>query len=223
MSDTQPPAAADNPQWTLEIPLEDLGDTEQLARSLAAYVRAGDLLVLTGGLGAGKTTFTQSLAAALEVEGLVSSPTFVLSRIHRSRSSGPDLVHVDAYRTDVDGLESLDLAATVADSVTVVEWGRGVVEVPLMGAQGSWLDLELTRTDTESEAAPPGDDDARAAVPESAPVFQTDFSETEADALGSQRLAVLRGYGRRWEHAPDVTAEYPGARLSAAKPGPSQQ
>lgn len=175
------PLAGEN--WQQEVLLPDVEGTAAFARELAQHLRPGDLLVLSGGLGAGKTTFTQALGEALEVQGQVSSPTFVLARIHRSQTDGPNLVHVDAYRTDAPGLESLDLAATLSESVTVVEWGRGLVELALVGPEGSWLDLQL-----EAEVSPP-------AGP--API-RTDFSETDEDIEGSQRRAVLRGYGPRW-------------------------
>lgn len=174
--------------WAAQAPLEDLQDTQDLAEKLAAHMRAGDLLVLTGELGAGKTTFTQALAEALGVGGQITSPTFVLSRIHRSQTGGPDLVHVDAYRTDADGLMSLDLLATAPQAVTVVEWGRGLVEHELAGPDGSWLDLELTHR-------PPA---YTAPEPAAGAGFITDFSETEEDLRGTPRTAVLRGYGPRW-------------------------
>lgn len=195
-------AQADGPEaplpgenWVLRIPLADLESTQRLAHSLAAVLPAGTLLVLTGGLGAGKTTFTQSLAEGLGVTGLVSSPTFVLSRIHRSAQDGPDLVHVDAYRTDAEGLESLDLLSTLADSVTVIEWGRGLVEHALVGEGGSWLDLELIRNDELTRSDADGAPAAESSDPTAAPQIITDFSESEEDILGSPRQAVLRGYG----------------------------
>jgi tRNA threonylcarbamoyladenosine biosynthesis protein TsaE len=113
-----------------------------LGHRVAQVLRAGDLLVLGGDLGAGKTTFTQGLGAGLGVRGDVTSPTFVLARVHRSLSGGPDLVHVDAYRlgslAEVDGL---DLDASVEDSVTVVEWGGGKVE----GLAENRLEIEIHR------------------------------------------------------------------------------
>ena len=91
--------------------------------------RAGDLLVLIGPLGAGKTTFTQGLAEGLDVVGAVTSPTFIIAREHASASGGPALIHVDAYRLGgIDELDDLDLDASLADAVTVVEWGEGMVE-----------------------------------------------------------------------------------------------
>lgn len=190
------PEAGPTPQWTVELDLQDLNDTAQLAEELAGYLRAGDLLILTGGLGAGKTTFTQALAAALGVQGRVSSPTFVLSRVHRGTDDGPDLVHVDAYRTDAEGFEDLDLLSSAAEAVTVVEWGRGLAEKSLTGASGSWLDLELL---TEAEGDGVGSDpaDSRGIV--------TDFSESDDDVLGAARRALLRGVGPRWAQAPRLT------------------
>ncbi|MDN7120041.1 tRNA (adenosine(37)-N6)-threonylcarbamoyltransferase complex ATPase subunit type 1 TsaE [Nocardioides sp. ChNu-153] len=100
-----------------------------LGRQLAGVLRAGDLLVLTGGLGAGKTTFTQGLGAGLGVRGDVTSPTFVIARVHPSTVGGPDLVHVDAYRLGrAAELDDLDLDASLDEAVTVVEWGAGLAE-----------------------------------------------------------------------------------------------
>jgi tRNA threonylcarbamoyladenosine biosynthesis protein TsaE len=105
------------------------GETRALATRLAALLRAGDLLVLSGDLGAGKTTFTQGLGAALRVRGDVTSPTFVISRVHPSLVDGPALVHVDAYRLHgALELDDLDLDASLEEAVTVVEWGTGVAE-----------------------------------------------------------------------------------------------
>ena len=98
---------------------------ERVGRSLAA----GDLVVLTGELGAGKTTFTQGLGTGLEVRGSVTSPTFVIARVHPSLVAGPDLVHVDAYRLGgLAELDDLDLDTSLDSAVTVVEWGAGLAE-----------------------------------------------------------------------------------------------
>ncbi|WP_322921185.1 tRNA (adenosine(37)-N6)-threonylcarbamoyltransferase complex ATPase subunit type 1 TsaE [Nocardioides renjunii] len=98
---------------------------ERVGRSLAA----GDLVVLTGELGAGKTTFTQGLGEGLGVRGGVTSPTFVIARVHPSVVGGPDLVHVDAYRLGgLAELDDLDLDASLEEAVTVVEWGAGLAE-----------------------------------------------------------------------------------------------
>ena len=90
---------------------------------------AGDLVVLTGGLGAGKTTLTQGIGEGLGVRGPITSPTFVIARVHPSLVGGPDLVHVDAYRLGgVAELDDLDLDASLDEAVTVVEWGHGLAE-----------------------------------------------------------------------------------------------
>jgi tRNA threonylcarbamoyladenosine biosynthesis protein TsaE len=103
--------------------------TRALAVRLAGLLRAGDLLVLSGDLGAGKTTFTQGLGRGLGVRGDVTSPTFVISRVHPTLTGGPALVHVDAYRLGgLTELDDLDLDTSLADAVTVVEWGTGLAE-----------------------------------------------------------------------------------------------
>jgi tRNA threonylcarbamoyladenosine biosynthesis protein TsaE len=104
-------------------------DMQRLGERLAGLLRPGDLVLASGDLGAGKTTLTQGLGRGLRTAGPVISPTFVLSRIHRSLAGGPALVHVDAYRlTGADELDDLDLDATLPDAVTVVEWGTGLAE-----------------------------------------------------------------------------------------------
>ena len=111
------------------VTLASADDTHAFGMRLGRLLRAGDLVVLTGGLGAGKTTLTQGIGAGLGVRGPVTSPTFVIARVHPSTVGGPALVHVDAYRLGgALELDDLDLDADVADSVTVVEWGHGVAE-----------------------------------------------------------------------------------------------
>ena len=109
---------------TFEVPTA--ADMHALGRRLADVLRAGDLLVLTGPLGAGKTALVQGIGAGLGVRGTVVSPTFVIARVHR----GPlPLVHVDAYRLgSLDEVDDLDLDVDTADAVTAVEWGAGLVE-----------------------------------------------------------------------------------------------
>ena len=104
-------------------------DTHAFGMRLGRLLVAGDLVVLTGDLGAGKTTLTQGIGEGLGVRGPVTSPTFVIARVHPSLVGGPALVHVDAYRL-AGGIEldDLDLDAAVDESVTVVEWGHGVAE-----------------------------------------------------------------------------------------------
>ena len=112
--------------------------THACGRELGAALEAGDVVILDGPLGAGKTTFTQGIAQGMHVKGRITSPTFVIARVHRSRVGGPDLVHVDAYRLLDEGgansgdplgeLDALDLDTELADAVVVAEWGGGLVE-----------------------------------------------------------------------------------------------
>lgn len=103
--------------------IDSSADMRDLGERLAAHVQAGDLIMLSGELGAGKTTFVQGLARGMGVEGRVTSPTFVIAHVHEG---DPDLVHVDAYRLErLEDVDALDLDASLDDSVTVVEWGAG--------------------------------------------------------------------------------------------------
>lgn len=100
-----------------------------LGRELAGVFTAGDLVILSGGLGAGKTTLVQGIGAGLDVRGQVASPTFIISRVHEPTAGGPALVHVDAYRLgSLVELDHLDLDASADEAVTVVEWGEGKAE-----------------------------------------------------------------------------------------------
>jgi tRNA threonylcarbamoyl adenosine modification protein YjeE len=109
-----------------EVAVETAAQMRDLGRQLAGLLRAGDLIILSGPLGAGKTTLTQGIGAGLGVRGLVTSPTFVIARVH----PGPTpLVHVDAYRLgSALELDDLDLDADTDASVTIVEWGEGLAE-----------------------------------------------------------------------------------------------
>jgi tRNA threonylcarbamoyladenosine biosynthesis protein TsaE len=112
-----------------QVRLRTVVDTQAWGVRLGAVLKAGDLLVLTGDLGAGKTSLTQGIAQGLGVRGPITSPTFVIARVHPSLVGGPDLVHVDAYRLGgFVELDDLDLDDSLEGSVTVVEWGRGVAE-----------------------------------------------------------------------------------------------
>ena len=105
------------------------GDMRDLGRRLAALLRAGDLVILAGPLGAGKTTLVQGIGAGLGVRGPVTSPTFVIARVHPPLAGGPALVHADAYRLGSFGeVDDLDLDTDVGRAVTVVEWGTGLAE-----------------------------------------------------------------------------------------------
>jgi len=129
--------------------LPTVADTQQFGRELADLLRPGDLVVLAGPLGAGKTALTQGIGAGLGVPGPVTSPTFVLARVYRG--GRVPLVHVDAYRlAGMADVDDLDLDATTDEAVTVVEWGHGLVEQ----LADEHLVVELDRRD---------DDDVRTA------------------------------------------------------------
>jgi tRNA threonylcarbamoyladenosine biosynthesis protein TsaE len=112
-----------------ETTVGSAAEMRALGRRLAGRLRAGDLVVLTGPLGAGKTTLAQGIGDGLGVRGPITSPTFVIARIHPPLGAGPALVHVDAYRLgDAAEVDDLDLDADIDRAVTVVEWGEGLVE-----------------------------------------------------------------------------------------------
>ena len=129
--------------------LDTPADTHALGVALGRGLRPGDLVILSGSLGAGKTALTKGIAAGMGVIGLVTSPTFVLARVHRPRREGtPAMVHVDLYRlldqASVDllaELDSLDLDTDLDDAVVVVEWGEGLAE----RLSDSHLDIRLER------------------------------------------------------------------------------
>ena len=201
-----------SPAWERSLDVATAGQTHALAAALGAGLKAGDLLVLTGELGAGKTTFTQGLGEGLGVRAGIISPTFVLVRIHPNlpdgpRPGGPDLVHVDAYRLEsASEIDDIDLENTLDTAVTVVEWGRGRVE----HLSESRLEVELHRrlgsTPAGAQTAPSPDDqpDDR---PDDAGVL--DFDTEDDD---EPRTVVFRGYGPRWAEPP--------AALTAAAAGP---
>ncbi|WP_125610280.1 tRNA (adenosine(37)-N6)-threonylcarbamoyltransferase complex ATPase subunit type 1 TsaE [Specibacter cremeus] len=153
--------------------------TQRIGARLAAFLRAGDLLLLNGELGAGKTTFTQGLGHGLGVRAGIISPTFVLVRIHPNlpdghNPGGPDLVHVDAYRLATAGeIDDIDLETTMDGSVTVVEWGAERVE----HLADNRLEIDLLRAVGRSEGG------------------AADFTEDDDEP----RLVRLRTVGPRWD------------------------
>lgn len=124
------PAAETAARVFAPLSVDSPEEMQDLGRSLAKLLRPGDLVMLTGELGAGKTTLTRGLGEGLGVRGAVTSPTFVIARVHPSLTGGPALVHVDAYRLGggLDEMEDLDLDVSLPESVVVVEWGDGKVE-----------------------------------------------------------------------------------------------
>ena len=162
-----------------------------LGRSLATVLRAGDLVILSGGLGAGKTTLTQGIGAGLGVRGPITSPTFVIARVHPpvgpAAATGalrPALVHADAYRLgSVLELDDLDLDTDTAASVTVVEWGEGLAE----GLAADRLEVAITP-------------DAQMAGDPAAPADGADPEGDPDDPTGDvPRTVRISAVGARWE------------------------
>lgn len=140
--------------WSHEITVADPEQMHELGIKLASNLRAGDLVVLTGELGAGKTTLSRGIGEGLGVRGPVTSPTFVLARTHPSLIKGPALVHVDAYRLH-DATEFDDLDIDFASAVVLVEWGKDKVQL-----KEDWLEIVIDRPkgneeiDFDSESEP---------------------------------------------------------------------
>ena len=135
----------------VDLVIEDAEAMEALDARIASVVRRGDVVMLNGELGAGKTTFTRGFGAALGARGAVTSPTFVLARTHPT-ASGVPLVHVDAYRLG-SAAEVDDLDLDFDGSITVVEWGAGKLD----GAIDAWIEIDIVRPvggDPDADDAP---------------------------------------------------------------------
>lgn len=128
----------------IEVPTADA--MHELGVRLGAELRAGDVVVLDGPLGAGKTTLTRGIGEGVAVRGPVTSPTFVLARTHPSLRGGVPLVHVDAYRLG-SAVELDDLDIAFPTSVVVIEWGAGVIE----GLAESRLEIRIERPPTADD------------------------------------------------------------------------
>jgi tRNA threonylcarbamoyladenosine biosynthesis protein TsaE len=163
----------DAPAVTARLAVPGAVQMRLLGSRLARLLRAGDLVVLAGPLGAGKTTLVQGLGEGLAVRGPVTSPTFVIARVHPSQRGGPDLVHADAYRLGSRlEVDDLDLDADLDHAVTVVEWGEGLVEDLAAGHL-------LVTIDWPAPAPAPA-----------------------GGAAGDQvRIVTVSGYGNRWDDA----------------------
>ncbi|SEP59365.1 tRNA (adenosine(37)-N6)-threonylcarbamoyltransferase complex ATPase subunit type 1 TsaE [Arthrobacter sp. OV608] len=192
------------PNWEKTLTATTAEQTHNLGVRLAGVLEAGDLLVLSGELGAGKTTFTQGLGEGLGVRSGVISPTFVLVRIHPNlpdgpRPGGPDLVHVDAYRLgSAAEIDDIDLENTLDSSVTVVEWGHDRVE----HLSESRLEIDLHRA--IGLAASGG---AASAAGRTSDGETLDFDNEDTD---EPRIIVMRGYGPRWASVPEPVAAFEG-------------
>lgn len=155
-------------------------ETHALGVQLGRLLLAGDLVLLTGGLAAGKTTFTQGIGEGLGVRGPITSPTFVIARMHPSLGAGPALVHVDAYRLEgLAELDDLDLDADLEAVVTVVEWGHGLAE----SLSEDRLEIKLSGLDESAQGA----------------VLEPGAPDVTADPDGDQpRVVQASGHGARW-------------------------
>ena len=177
----------------ISFDVEDAAATRALGQALATHLRAGDLVMLRGELGAGKTTFAQGIGEGLQVRGRVSSPTFIVARVHPSLVGGPDLIHADAYRIkDLDDLETLDLDSTLANSVTVVEWGEGKTE----GLSDQRLEVDVTR-------------------PHGGIAHRSEGVIDLEDMDDGHRTITLRPFGHRW----DAVLEGVGAQAGITETG----
>lgn len=123
----------------MEFRIQNPEQMHELGMAIAKVLRAGDLLLLNGPLGAGKTTLTRGIGEGLGASGTVQSPTFVLARTHRT-AAGPKLVHVDAYRL-TSAVELDDLDIDFANSIVVVEWARDYID----GIAEHWLQVDINR------------------------------------------------------------------------------
>ena len=177
---------------TFQVSTSDADQTRSLGEDLGRILAAGDLVMLSGGLGAGKTTLTQGIGVGMGVRGRVASPTFIVARVHPSLSGGPDLIHADAYRIkDLSDLETLDLDSSLDEAVTIVEWGEGKTEA----MSDERLSIEVRRASGGQ-------------------------AETDGDIIDLEhmddgtRLIVLRAHGHRWDGVLDaVVAAHGGRRI----------
>ena len=190
--------AVAGPAAAASIQVGTADEMRALGQRLADLLRPGDLVVLSGPLGAGKTTLVQGIGQGLNVRGPVTSPTFVIARVHPPLGGGPALVHADAYRLASPAeVDDLDLDADVSSSVTVVEWGEGLMD-------GLAADrLEVTIAMSRDDAA--GFRDDAAGFRDGAAGFQDGGAGSLDGAAGFQdgldggsRTVRVSGVGERW-------------------------
>lgn len=166
-------------------------ETQTLGEALGRRLAAGDLIMLRGELGAGKTTFAQGIGRGMQVRGQVSSPTFIVARVHPSLVGGPDLIHADAYRVNgLDDLETLDLDSTIDECVTIVEWGEGKTEA-----------MSDTRLEVDVTRARGGQAD-------------TDGDIVDLENMDDgRRVLTFHAHGKRWEGLLEAAAAEAGLYL----------
>jgi tRNA threonylcarbamoyladenosine biosynthesis protein TsaE len=192
--------AALAPALRAQIAVPDAARMRALGERLAVLLRAGDLVVLTGPLGAGKTTLVQGIGAGLGVRGPVTSPTFVIARVHPALADGPDLVHADAYRLGSRAeIDDLDLDADSGHSVTVVEWGEGLAEDLAPG----YLQITITmgQPGVRGDGRAPREREEKSAGPAAAGADTAEFPAGLAEPGDEPRTVVITGWGQRWEEA----------------------
>ena len=179
------------------VETNDADQTRALGKDLGRVLAAGDLVMLSGGLGAGKTTLTQGIGVGMGVRGRVASPTFIVARVHPNLGGGPDLIHADAYRiTDLNDLETLDLDSSLDEAVTVVEWGEGKTEA----MSDERLSIEVRRA-SGGQADTDGD------------IIDLEHMDD------GTRLIVLRAHGHRWDGVlEDIVAAHGGTRIDQDAP-----
>ena len=181
-----------SPEHARRASLETAGpeDTRALGARLARLLRAGDLVLLSGALGAGKTTLAQGVGSAMGVRGRISSPTFVIARVHPAPGERPDLIHVDAYRiSSLEEVDALDLDSSMEESVTLVEWGEGKVEA----LSDDRLEIAIARPRGGLDAEPGADAGGDAGI-----------ARTVTDLAGAddgRRTITVTAFGPRWAGA----------------------
>lgn len=187
----------DQPIASYAVDTSDADQTRALGEALGRVLAAGDLVMLSGGLGAGKTTLTQGIGVGMGVRGRVASPTFIVARVHTTLGGGPDLIHADAYRiTDLNDLETLDLDSSLDEAVTVVEWGEGKTEA--MSEERLAIEVRRRRG---GQAQRDGD------------VIDLEHMDD------GRRRIILRAHGHRWDGVLDsLVAAHGGTRLDQDAP-----
>jgi tRNA threonylcarbamoyladenosine biosynthesis protein TsaE len=219
-ADARAGARADDPAGPaleVHVRVPTAARMRDVGERLGGLLRAGDLVVLSGSLGAGKTTLTQGIGAGLDVRGPVTSPTFVIARLHPSLRGGPDLVHADAYRLGSRAeVDDLDLDTDLDSSVTVVEWGEGLVEA----LAPSFLEIAIAAVPAPPDPEPPHPEpppgDSAGRPPGVDPGGPPDDGDEPPGDADETRTVRLLGRGDRWREAASAVRQ----ALAAAPDSP---